>query len=701
MSLQIPEADLPTALSLFAAAEMAYPDALQRTADALLRGLPVLVECDKELTPFFYKSLRDRLRQRQLRCIYLDGRAQQQAENLPQTLVAAMINQLRDAARGAADRRVIVLPHLDLLTTSRGGMTVEAREVIPLMYENPHLLWLGFRDPTFPVPEVIGRLFTHVITISGTPRGRLQHLVTQAESRKLGRDGLDLYRLYKHVSGLNAVRLRRLLGALEGEDYPQDAEPAWTQIREGTLGGSLSIPRIDLHTDIGGYERIKARIERDVLQLMRRISGLSDPAQIERVERLLPKGMIFWGPPGTGKTLFAKALATALGAAVQVIAGPELKSRWVGESEERLRRVFAQARQSAPSLIIFDELDSFASTRGTYTGSGVEHSMVNQLLTELDGFRDNEQVFVVGTTNFVDALDPALMRPGRLEFKLHIPYPNAEDRRAILEVYDGKLELDCTPEALSYLTRQTGYPPDAHSAGWSGDHLQALCRVIARARLREGRTDQTSVLDVDAAIAESRDAPKLTAAEELVVATHECGHAIVAMACPHIPPIERISIRADLAGALGMVQHVAPADRHVITHARLLDTICLLFGGLEAERHVLGELSIGAAHDLQRATELARQLVEEFGHAAEGLPLRDFSGGPRGNGLIAEQTRASLDTAVASVLDRARARCVQIIESKTPELLALRTLLLEKKVLDARALAEHPQLAGEGDREDG
>src|SRR5438046_4332923 len=129
-------------------------------------------------------------------------------------------------------------------------------------------------------------------------------------------------------------------------------------------------------------------------------------------------------------------MAAAIGAAVTIVSGPELKSRWVGESEENLRRIFHQARQCAPSIIVFDELDSFASARGTYTGSGVEHSMVNQLLTEMDGFRKEELVFVIGTTNFVEILDPALLRPGRFEFHLYIPYPAPEDRRELLEIYD-------------------------------------------------------------------------------------------------------------------------------------------------------------------------------------------------------------------------------------------------------------------------
>src|SRR5262249_59631255 len=162
----------------------------------------------------------------------------------------------------------------------------------------------------------------------------------------------------------------------------------------------------------GGYRRVKQRLRAEVLDVLAHKDRVTDADEIARLEDLIPKGMIFWGPPGTGKTLFAKAMATALGAALTVVSGPELKSRWVGESEENLRQIFHRARQSAPAVIVFDELDSFASARGTYTGSGVEHSMVNQLLTEMDRFHREEIVFVVGTSNVTESLEPAVLRPG-------------------------------------------------------------------------------------------------------------------------------------------------------------------------------------------------------------------------------------------------------------------------------------------------
>lgn len=519
MTVLLPEHELPQELSAEQAVDAAYASELASIASDVGRGLPVLVECDKDLAPFAFLQLRNRLKAAGLKCQYLDGRPRTDAEAATPAGIAAMtIHQLRDAVRGATERRVLVLPHLDLLTASHGphsGLSAEAREVIPLLYENPEHVWLAFKDPTFALPKVIENLFPRRYSLLGVPRPRLRHLVTQREARKFGRQ-FNAWGLYKYVSGMNAVRLRKLLATLDGEDYPATPRRAYQQVRQATLG-FLEIPDVDLDRDLGGYPHVKQRLRTEILDLLAARDAQNDEAAVAGIESLIPRGLIFWGPPGTGKTLFAKAMATLLGAAITIVSGPELKSRWVGESEENLRQIFHRARQSAPSIIVFDELDSFASARGTFTGSGVEHSMVNQLLTEMDGFHREELVFVIGTTNFVESLDPALLRPGRFEFHLHIPYPNAEDRREILRIFDRKMGLDMTSQALETAVHRTGRYVEGTALGtrYSGDHLNALCRTIARRRLREKITRPTEPEDIERALTEGTDRPTPPTLERL------------------------------------------------------------------------------------------------------------------------------------------------------------------------------------------
>lgn len=690
MSVLVREADLPQELTVEQSVEVAYASTLADVASDLARGLPALIECDKDLAPYLFANLRARLKQRDMRCLYLDGRPREGQTEVACGLVALMIQQLRDAVRGAVEKRVVVLPHLDLLTTSQGGLTAEAREVIPLLYENPELVWLGFKDPSFPLPRVIEGLFPHRYSLLGIPRPKLRQLVTQRESRKFSRE-FNPWALYKYVSGMNAARLRRLLATLEGEDYPADPRHAYQQIRLATNGSQLEVPHVDLAKDIGGYARVKERLRLEILDVLSHKDQRTDPEEIAQLESLIPRGMIFWGPPGTGKTLFAKAMATAIGAAITIVSGPELKSRWVGESEENLRQIFHKARQSAPAIIVFDELDSFASARGTYTGSGVEHSMVNQLLTEMDGFHSEEMVFVVGTTNFVEILDPALLRPGRFEFHLHIPYPDADDRREILRIYNAKMRLALSDDALAFAVRRTGDFVEGAAAGtrFSGDHLNALCRALARIRLREDVTGPTEAADVDRALTEWLERPKMTPREERVVATHEAGHAVCSIFCTHSRSIERISIRGDTSGALGFVRYQDPAHRYVVTRGELLDDLCVLIGGREAEQMLLDDISIGCAGDLRRATSIARAIVEEFGMGGETVGLEQRALVP--NEALARpyspQQLQAMDQAVREILLAAQQRAIAILQEHRTLVETLRDMLIEHKVIDAKRLA--------------
>jgi len=689
LSTEVAESSLPIELNAFAAVEAAYPDAISRITDSLRNGLSVLVEADKELTPYLYRCVRDRLKKEGKNFLYLDGRPIADMPPLPAGigLVGAIMFLLREAVRGAVENRILVLPHLDLLTTSVGGLTSEAREAIPLLYENPELVFLGFKDPSFPVPRVIENLFPRSETLLGTPRERLGQLVTQREARKLSPGKIfKPYSLYKHVSGVNAVRLRRMLSTLQGEDYPSDTKMALQQLRANTLVGALQVPDVSLTEDIGGYAKVKERLQKEILDVLKLKDGMADESQVKKVEGLIPRGMIFWGPPGTGKTLFAKAMATSLGAAVSIVSGPELKSKWVGESEENLRRVFMQARQAAPAIIVFDELDSFAVRRGMHVGSGVEHSMVNQLLTEMDGFRKDELVFVVGTTNFVESLDPALLRPGRFEFHLHIPFPDGKDRRAILEIYDQKMGLKFSARAMDYTVKRTADMVEGMTTRYTGDHLQALCRALARMRLRQERTDETTIDDVEKVLNEFVERPSLTAKEEVVVATHEAGHAVAALFCPNSPPIDRISIRGDLAGSLGFVSYADPAHRYVVTQGQLLDQICTLFGGREAEVLCFNDLSIGSSSDLDRATAIARALVEEFGMGGEAVGVRRVERRSGEDLEPSEALKGHAEAEVRRILEEQRARAGRILRENKKLVETLRDMLVEKKVLDREAL---------------
>jgi cell division protease FtsH len=296
-------------------------------------------------------------------------------------------------------------------------------------------------------------------------------------------------------------------------------------------------------------------------------------------------------------------------------------------------------------------------------------------------------VFVVGTTNFVESLDPALLRPGRFEFALHIPYPNAEDRHAILGVHDKRLGLELSAPALEYAVKRTDELVPGPSGGtrYSGDHLQALCRQLARTRLREQLQGPTNPRDVERAIEQYLDRPKLTTTEELVVATHEAGHAVCALHCRHAAPIERISIRGDIGGALGYVRYADPSNRYVVTYGQLRDAICTLFGGREAEALVLDDMSIGSASDLENATAIARALVERYGDVGDELGVARWAHDE--DAPVSEHARASLDRAVGKILEAERARARTILTERRELLVSLRDLLVEKKVLDRSSFA--------------
>jgi len=696
VSRSVSIASLPVDLRVEDAVEAACAADITFIEERLRRGVSVLVECDKELSLYLYLAVRQRLRRSKdaPKLVVIDGRPSANPEGSQRTGLVRMMEQLTESIRASLDRTVLVLLHLDVLTTTHTGLTVEAREAIPLLYENPEAVILGFRDPSFEIPKVIRGVFGARREITGIPREALVRLVTQREARTMHATEFDPYGLYKFVSGLNPVRCRRLLSDLgtrrEAPLGRSLTAEVYGEIRKQTVTDDIELPNVDLATEIGGYDEVKTRLREELIDLIARKDQLKEAGDIATLESLLPRGVIFHGPPGTGKTYFAKAVATALNASVIVVPGPELKSKWVGESEENLRRVFRQARQAAPSVIVFDEIDAFAHQRGTYIGSGVEHSMVNQLLTEMDGFRKNEMIFVIGTTNYLESLDGALLRPGRFEFLIEIPAPSADDRAAIVRIYDKKFGLGLDEPLVQHLVRRTeGYADREKAIPFSGDHLQSVCRALRRQQLREGVRPFTTD-DIDKALQRKTRRPVvLSAEEERVIAIHEAGHALVAMLIPKARPPEKICIAQDQEGALGYVMRAARTRPYTTTDEEMRADICVGLGGQVAERLVLGEVSVGAYSDLQQANTIARAMVEQYGMSERLGPrvVLDDEIGPGGGGRgIAEARRTLLDAEVERILREEQTRCERVLMDNLALHDALARLLLEKKVLDATAL---------------
>jgi cell division protease FtsH len=476
-------AELAKALNPEVAVSVAYKKEIEEIVRNLKAGLSALVEADKIMTPALLGIVRDALRQEAL-IIPVDGNPR--GECKAQSYVQNMLCNLRRELTAPPDekekrRKVIALPHLDLLAPASGGMTHETRDAIAWLYENPQVLLLGFQDPSLTIPRVLENFFAARVRIIGIKKTDLPRLITQDEARKFGRETFNPYLLYKYVSGLNAVRLRQILreflNDMDSDGSREILESRLKKLRALTTTAGFDLPSVSLDKDIGGYAETKQLLKDEILGLVRQRDIAATPEEADGLERLIPRGIIFWGPPGTGKTFFAKALASELEAAIIVVSGPELKSKYVGESEANIRQVFYQARQNAPAVIVFDELDSIAMARGMYTsGSGVEHSMVNQLLTEMDGFRKEELVFVIGTTNFVESVDPALLRPGRFELHIQIPPPNEADRESILQIYNRKYGLKMDDDLVKEIAEQT--------PGYTGDHLESVCRYLKRVQLR-------------------------------------------------------------------------------------------------------------------------------------------------------------------------------------------------------------------------
>lgn len=1155
MSGLIPIADLPTRIEELEAIEGAHREDFDWIEEKLTKRLNTLVECEKQLVLYIYQIIRARFRRNSSDLnLVLIGTPDPEEEG-PQSIIANTIGQLQQYIFSGEEDLCLVVPHLDVaVTTTQSGLSDRAREVVAMIYENPHTTILAFKDPSFELPKAITNVFAAKRQISGIPRDQLQSLITQAEARKFAVEEFNPFALYKYVSGLNVQRFREIMAHITDRldfnpDRPEQADALYREIRNMTVLGDMQIPQVDLQKEIGGYQNVKDKIVTEILDLLTYKASLTDAREIREIEEIVPKGMLFVGPPGTGKTFFAKGMACALNATVSIVSGPELKSKWVGESlpydeevfvtidgkaqriqigklienhsdrniecwsyeengvacfrpvtsflehegpdyvdilvtetgrevrvtgghsvfinrdghlaeivaedvvpgetriavplsihspgttteidlfeifygrrdikvsgyekllrqasdqhpglqifldrkepgeilvsnllalkekpeislgafqdciewaglgrfrhkglkvhswlkgdefssllpldtefgeflglwvssgefdkcgvsvrvrnsvsdrylklckhlfgrvlpvenrdggsclqipslilqgimreqfgtsgmlkekripsivwtatqpfiqaflrgllsdnlwwssegrlliqdlkkglagdlvsllqyvgiaascssyqgckkdsysvhfgwsgflrillnkvgvvdeevqkriqeylknlleeenslkpfvsndilwdkvikcnrvpyeghhvydisvqgterflagfgnvlvhnsEGNLREVFSKARKAAPSIIIFDEIDSFATTRGTYSGSGVEHSMVNQLLTEMDGFRKEELVFVIGTTNFPESLDPALLRPGRFELQIEIPYPDDKDRKEILKIYREKFNLDLSGELLEFLVQKTGgFSDPKNGTRFSGDHLYAICRALKRESIRQvwkGKGHR-AITEADCLQAIQRKtsgkSADLSSKEIEVTAIHEAGHAVLAYFCPNVAGIERISIATGSEDILGFVLRSVGENKYIRTKNELLDDICVCMGGRVAEAMFLDDVSVGCANDLQKATEIARVMVEELGMSqTAGLQVYTAPTGSTQGRVERRQMSASvrekLDTEITEILEKEHRRAQKMLEEYKSFILKLKEALLEKKTL--------------------
>ncbi len=427
--------------------------------------------------------------------------------------------------------------------------------------------------------------------------------------------------------------------------------------------------------DVAGVDEAKAEL-REIVAFLR------DPASFGRLGARVPKGVLLVGPPGTGKTLLARAVAGEASVPFISINGSEFVELYVGVGAARVRDLFERARETAPCIIFIDEIDALGRARGASTFSGAndeKEQTLNQLLAELDGFSPEGGVILLAATNRPETLDPALLRAGRFDRQILVDRPDRIGRLQILAVHVRKIRLapGLQLDQVASLT-----------PGFTGADIANLVNEAALAATRRGG-DAVTLEDFTVAVERivaglAKKSRVLNPREREITAYHEMGHAIVALATPGADPVQKVSIIPHGLGALGFTLQ-RPADEHYIETEGALETkLTVALGGRAAELSVFGELSTGAADDLVRATELAREMVMRFGmdEIVGNVVYRDQPGGvPPESGLVSEQTSREIEVAVRTLLKGALDRAAAVLSLNRAALDQGAHLLIERETL--------------------
>jgi cell division protease FtsH len=437
--------------------------------------------------------------------------------------------------------------------------------------------------------------------------------------------------------------------------------------------------------DVAGIDEAKEEL-REIIEFLR------DPKKFTRLGGRIPKGMLLVGAPGTGKTLLARAIAGEAGVPFLSISGSDFVEMFVGVGASRVRDLFVQGKKNAPCIIFLDEIDAVGRHRGAGLGGGHDEreQTLNQLLVEMDGFESNEGVILISATNRPDVLDPALLRPGRFDRQVVVPVPDVKGREGILQVHTRKTRLADDID-LSVIARGT--------PGFTGADLENMTNEAALLAARRDK-DKIEMEDLEDAkdkvlMGAERKSMIISDEEKRTTAYHEAGHTLVARLIPNTDPIHKVTI-IPMGRALGLTQQLPLDDRHTYTKDYLINNICVLMGGRIAEEVALHTQTTGASNDIERATEIARKMICEYGMSEKLGPLtfgkkeeeiflgreiaqhRDYS----------EETARKIDQEVNNLMSENYQKIHKLVSDNLDSLNKLAKALLERETLDGPEIEE-------------